>query len=164
MSDFATFWSLYPRRQAKKLAEKAWEKNKCDDVADKIIEALKKQLPHMNDPKFVPLPASWINAGRWTDELHVDVRPGPVRAPDNFIPGPQSDIWHVSLNRVLLKLIMAAKGNFTEQTMQRLVTGKKHYAEAFRSKWGDGPAPLDEYEQAMVRVVKAFEMVIEGKA
>jgi len=72
--DFALWWSHYPRKEAKIPAFLAWEKNR-KHLADiqSMIQTLKGQIiaHQWMDPdkrSFVPLPASYINARRWTDE------------------------------------------------------------------------------------------------
>lgn len=72
-SRFDEFWKLYPRKDAKDKARQAWTKKKCDAMADKIITALKAHLTRKDwlkdNGEFIPYPASWINAGRWDDEI-----------------------------------------------------------------------------------------------
>lgn len=69
---FEVFWKAYPKKIAKGNAEKAWEKVKPDEklVAD-IIAAIAKQKINWTDPKFIPHPATWLNAKRWLDGVEV---------------------------------------------------------------------------------------------
>lgn len=75
--DFEKFWKLYPRKEAKAEAVKAWRKVNPADVA-----AIHAALPihaqsvgwQKEDGRFIPLPASWLNARRWEDELKTAVR------------------------------------------------------------------------------------------
>lgn len=70
--NFLEFWKSYPKRSKKPEAFKAWVKNKCDEVADKIESALQWQRTSLDwtkdDGQFIPLPASYLNAHRWEDE------------------------------------------------------------------------------------------------
>lgn len=73
--DFNTFWKVYPRRQAKIKAMEAWEKLKKKKILPEIkviIESLEKQKKSDNwfndSGKYIPLPASWLNAGGWMNE------------------------------------------------------------------------------------------------
>jgi hypothetical protein len=70
---FDTFWAVYPRRQAKADARKAWERlNPSPDLLAKILAALDWQTQSQawlkEDGQFVPLPATWIRGERWEDE------------------------------------------------------------------------------------------------
>lgn len=78
-SDFDQFWSAYPRRVAKIAARKAWEKHRPD--LRTVLDALEWQTREWmkDDLKYIPYPASWLNAGRWDDEPVRYVEP--ERAP-----------------------------------------------------------------------------------
>lgn len=71
---FEAFWSLYPRKQAKQDAIKAWNALKPDEEFYEftIEPALKKQIKSdqwtKDNGKFISLPASWIRGRRWEDE------------------------------------------------------------------------------------------------
>lgn len=63
---FADFWKIYPRRVAKGNAIKAWP---GDEFLPAIKAALEWQARDLwRDPKFIPHPATWLNACRWEDE------------------------------------------------------------------------------------------------
>lgn len=69
---FETWWNYYPRKQGKGAALQAWEKAITkDDVGAIAAGALNyskwRDLP--TDPKFIPLPATWLNQERWNDIL-----------------------------------------------------------------------------------------------
>ena len=69
MSDFDIFWSRYPRREAKLAALKAYDKARRLASAEDILAGLERYRQTMPDDKqYRPLPASWLNAGRWLDE------------------------------------------------------------------------------------------------
>lgn len=73
---FSQFWALYPRREAKKDARKAWEQLRPSDaVVTEILTALAWQVEKpqwlKDNGQYIPLPASWIRGERWTDEKPV---------------------------------------------------------------------------------------------
>jgi len=80
-AEFDTFYALYPRKEAKGAAAKAYAaaRKSTDDAT--ILAGLKAQLPKYatTERKFIPLPASWLNAERWADDVApsavVDLRP-----------------------------------------------------------------------------------------
>ena len=68
---FDLFWELYPKKEAKGAAAKAFKAAVKKAGADKVIDGLKAQLPMLvkTERQFIPLPATWLNAERWADEV-----------------------------------------------------------------------------------------------
>ncbi len=83
---FEQFWAAYPRRQKRPPALKAWERISPDAVLLKqILEAVErdKKSEQWRDPKYIPLPASWLNAAQWEDEpLPPPAPPDPKTIPN----------------------------------------------------------------------------------
>lgn len=76
---FDEWWQHYPKKVAKGAAVKAYRAAvKKSDPAE-ILVGIKQQAPVMasGDPKFIPNPATWLNAERWTDEVNA---PTPLMA------------------------------------------------------------------------------------
>lgn len=74
---FETFWAAYPKKKAKEDARKAWDKRHPDDALLAVmLRALERQQQSPDWQKeggrYVPHPATWLNAGRWTDEDAAD--------------------------------------------------------------------------------------------
>jgi hypothetical protein len=68
-SDFDRFWATYPRREAKDRARKAWAKAIARADPETVIAgAARFRDDPEREAKYTPHPASWLNAGRWTDE------------------------------------------------------------------------------------------------
>lgn len=73
---FAEFWAVYPRREAKAAAFKAWKRLKPDaDLIATIVAAVRarSQTPQWLDSggKYVPLPATYLNGERWLDNAEA---------------------------------------------------------------------------------------------
>lgn len=77
---FEEWYKAYPKHKAKGAARKAYnaalkkicKTNKVNtiDAASMLLVSLNKLLPTFStDEKFIPLPASWLNAERWLDEV-----------------------------------------------------------------------------------------------
>lgn len=70
---FDQFWAAYPRKIGKKAALKAW--NMAKDLPDitvilTAITAQKASTQWLKDGgQFIPHPATWLNQGRWHDEV-----------------------------------------------------------------------------------------------
>lgn len=87
---FAKFWKIYPRKEGKGDAEKAWKKIKKPSETFFAIEAaLSWQTPSeqwtKDNGKFIPHPASYLNKRRWEDEpvnQTIEQQPFSMNAPD----------------------------------------------------------------------------------
>jgi uncharacterized protein YdaU (DUF1376 family) len=71
---FARFWLAYPRKVGKDAAMKAFAKRKPDEATfDAMLDALAVQSLSVQwtreGGRFVPNPATWLNQGRWQDEV-----------------------------------------------------------------------------------------------
>lgn len=86
---FADFWEIYPRRVARGAALKAWKTATKKTDPDTIITAASLFSAGSTDPKFIPHPATWLNAERWADE-----RPQLRAVNEGWAPG-QRGSWDV---------------------------------------------------------------------
>ena len=71
---FEEFWSKYPRKVAKRAAQKAWNKLSPSEQMS-AVEALEAHNRYYRvkgtGQDFIPHPATWLNQGRWEDELEI---------------------------------------------------------------------------------------------
>lgn len=72
--DFNRFYALYPRKIGKEAARKSFAKSLKKAPAQKIIEAADQfaLACRGKEKKFIPHPATWLNQGRWDDEIEFD--------------------------------------------------------------------------------------------
>lgn len=71
---FDQFWQAYPKKQNKGTARKAWLRIKPDDaLTDTILGSVERHKTceqwTKNKGQFIPLPATWLNAEGWLNEL-----------------------------------------------------------------------------------------------
>lgn len=72
---FEEWWNVYPRRQKRMDAENAWrDLNPDQELQSQMRSCIPAQIKGnewwKDDKKqFIPLPASWIRAKRWTDQF-----------------------------------------------------------------------------------------------
>jgi len=70
---FDEFWQAYPRKVAKIEARKAWAKAKERPALEVILSALEAQKKSdrwtKDGGQYIPNPATWLNQGRWSDEV-----------------------------------------------------------------------------------------------
>ena len=73
--DFEAFWKEYPKKKGKIAAAKAWKNATTKPDVTTILAAVRKQKTWTDWIKdrgqFIPLPATWLNQGRWDDERTV---------------------------------------------------------------------------------------------
>jgi len=65
---FDAFYDAYPKRMGRADALRAWGKAVKRADADKIIAAVRAYPFDLSRPKFIPLPATWLNGCRWEDD------------------------------------------------------------------------------------------------
>jgi hypothetical protein len=66
--DFEQFWSLYPRKVAKREALLAWlDLSPSEQLTKHIMEALEQQISHPSwrDVNYVPHASRWLRQRRW---------------------------------------------------------------------------------------------------
>ena len=71
---FDEFWKLYPRKESKQQARKAWAKlNPDQELFNLMANALEYRCQTKEwlaeGGRYIPHPATWLNARRWEDEL-----------------------------------------------------------------------------------------------
>ena len=71
---FLTFWKAYPNKVGKDAAWKAWQ-NRTGSLPEilLILEAIQNQKQSRRwqeeEGRYIPNPATWLNQGRWADEI-----------------------------------------------------------------------------------------------
>jgi hypothetical protein len=73
---FEEFWIAFPKKIAKAIAQRSWNKiNPDENMKTIIIAAIAKHKSteqwQKNDGQFIPHPATWLNQRRWEDEVQV---------------------------------------------------------------------------------------------
>lgn len=86
MSDdhgFETFWAAYPRRDAKKDAQRAWNQIGPPDgpLLATILGDLQTRV-WPRERKYIPLPATYLRGERWNDEAKGGAKMTPERWQD----------------------------------------------------------------------------------
>jgi hypothetical protein len=77
--DFLKFWSCYPKRVGKDAAWKSWVKRNGErpDISNLIKSVEKQKVTDQwikEKGQFIPNPATWLNQGRWADEVSAPVK------------------------------------------------------------------------------------------
>lgn len=83
VSRFELFWKEYPRKEGKKKCLDWFKRNKpTEELFNKMLEAISKQRRTdkwiKDKGRFIPMPFTWLNQGRWDDEVldEIDVSNG----------------------------------------------------------------------------------------
>ena len=71
---FDEFWKLYPRKESKQQARKAWAKLNPDQAQFSLIANALEYRSQTKEwlaegGRYIPHPATWLNGRRWEDEL-----------------------------------------------------------------------------------------------
>lgn len=78
---FDEFWNLYPRKVSKRVAQKVWERMPKDEQ-QAALEALPAHIKYWQlkntETEFIPHAATWLNQGRWEDELDMQEKKPPA--------------------------------------------------------------------------------------
>ena len=72
MNCFYSFWKVYPRKVGKEKCKNWFKSHKPkEELVQKMIEAVEEQKKskQWSDPQYIPHPYTWLNQGRWEDEL-----------------------------------------------------------------------------------------------
>lgn len=73
IKDFETFYNAYPKHEAVGDARKAFKALKVDKkTLEKMLSAIAMQISSgiiKKGDRYTPLPATWLRAGRWEDEV-----------------------------------------------------------------------------------------------
>lgn len=71
--DFEKFWEVYPKKVGKGAAKKAFSKVKAP--VETLVSAVRRQKCSLqwskDDGQYIPNPSTWLNQGRWEDEVSV---------------------------------------------------------------------------------------------
>lgn len=74
-ASFDAFWSAYPKKVGKKAALSAWLKAKDKPTIEDVLTAITAQKRSeqwtADGGRYIPNPATWINQGRWDDDLNA---------------------------------------------------------------------------------------------
>lgn len=75
---FDEFWAVYPKKDAKQAAIKAWNKLKPDDeLKQNIIDSVRRNIDGKwkdSERRYIPNPATYLNGARWEDESATDTQ------------------------------------------------------------------------------------------
>lgn len=78
LSLFDSFWKAYPKKKSKGQAEKAFKATKASkQLLDKMLSTIERAKTSLSwqkeSGKFIPYPATWLNAKGWEDEVEVEL-------------------------------------------------------------------------------------------
>lgn len=70
LSRFSDFWKVYPNKKGKNEAEKRWNKDGLDRIADSIIGHVRLMIACDDGWQrgYAPMGSTYLNQARWTDE------------------------------------------------------------------------------------------------
>lgn len=86
---FDRFWSIYPKKVGKIAAKKAFERAIRKTTLESLLTAIERQKCgsqwSRDNGRYIPNPATWLNQGRWEDELdHGGLPPEQLPPPRRY--------------------------------------------------------------------------------
>ena len=70
---FSAFWSIYPRKIARRYCEKLWVKlNPSTELSARIVQSVEEHIMSEWQGRSrdkIPHPSTFLNQGRWEDEI-----------------------------------------------------------------------------------------------
>lgn len=75
--EFDHWYAQYPRKEAKENARKAFTKARRQASLQELLSGLERYIISVKgkDRQYIALPGSWLNAGRWQDEIPDTTKP-----------------------------------------------------------------------------------------
>lgn len=67
--EFTKFWSLYPRKENKAAARKAWGRVIHREAVNAALANQVAAGMFSDDPKFIPMASTWLNQQRWENPI-----------------------------------------------------------------------------------------------
>lgn len=82
---FDEFWAIYPKKTGKQAAFKSWQRVKpTAELHSRIIAAVtaatKTEQWQRENGRYIPNPTTWLNQGRWDDEIAEVITEGQQRS------------------------------------------------------------------------------------
>jgi len=116
---FETFWESYPRKISKGTARKAWlNLNPSSELLTKMLSSIRRAKTCDNwireGGRYIPYPASWLNAEGWEDEIPSQTQgnsPPANQKKNRFVNFNQRDIDFAELERLELEQLKASTGD-----------------------------------------------------
>jgi hypothetical protein len=74
---FDEFYSLYPRKAARKDCLAKWIKSSYEDIGETIVNDVKERIKreYTSNKKFILIPSTYLNGERWNDEVIDRIQP-----------------------------------------------------------------------------------------
>lgn len=126
---FDRFWLDYPRKVGKQAAQKAWSKLKPNAaLLDAILEAIAAQKDgadwKRDAGEYIPHPSTWLNGGRWLDEVRTYVPPAIRRSNDAWWESKEAmEAKGRSINPPVLPLPGDTMGSYKRRIQEAIERG-----------------------------------------
>ncbi len=96
-TSFDKFWKVYPKKVGKKEAKKAFDRAKKTVDADTMMQAVLAQKESSqwtrDNGRYIPNPATWLNQGRWDDEIQTEPKTPKLKNAPSQSHGYTEDEW-----------------------------------------------------------------------
>lgn len=96
---FERFYAAYPRKRSRQAAEKAFAKiNPDEQLLAAMIASIERAMTsgEWTDSKFIPHPATWLNAAGWQDEIQTAYSEAELTVIERFNDALGERLGHVA--------------------------------------------------------------------
>jgi hypothetical protein len=165
-SQFEAFWAAFPKKEGKAACIKKWEQKHLDDQSLLIVEHVKRRAKEDKKWKdgFIPMPLTFLNQERWTDEYEKIQFKQPVSTQQADLSAPvypQPCHWQATANGVLM-LVLQSVGGVPRETLVELVAMKRKMGERLRTLYGDNEAPAEDWRRISKEAFDWMSKVARG--
>ena len=162
LESFDRWYEPYPKKVARKAAEKAWaaiDQDKYDAIIADCEVRAKRHTGWKVAKKHIPNPASFLNGERWNDEIISAEAKGPSAPRYQQPPPPDAGIPPLgrAANRILLNAIRFYNG-VSDEILAKLLEQKKLMLNHYTAMDKDDYTP-DQFLHAFKR---AYHRIITG--
>lgn len=141
ISDFETgFWPLYPRREDKQAALKAYRSARnAGASAEELVCGAKRYADEKSgaDIKYIKLPATWLNAGSWANGTDAGI-PATPSQPVKFDAEWKEDAMRIgNLDAVACKTFLSPTRLVVDGQMARIIASSQVSKDYVENRMGD---------------------------
>jgi len=149
MSEFTSFWELFPRREGRLKAEEKFEAARTLASFDEIMNGLERSIDYwieeQMERQYIPMPATWLHQGRWGDDYSFELK-SERETEFDFAENTQANLRTHDQWRALF-------GKPSDFTRQRLLNDWNYHR--------DGASPGEQSSVVPAEILREYGFIME---